>query len=115
MECLPLNRADSATEADSFCVASDSRRPAYIFGPVIDKASEVEIRFVGGQTVRVPTFRAPPPLEHIRGRRVGRQRKCRRVPCALEGEGGHFPALGVPLGFEYLLHRGDVEVDRPLA
>jgi hypothetical protein len=41
-------------------------RPLYIVGPVIDKASEVEIRFTNGQTIRVPTFSAPAPLEHIR-------------------------------------------------
>jgi len=41
-------------------------RPLYIAGPVIDKASEVEIRFTNGQTIRVPTFSAPAPLEHIR-------------------------------------------------
>ncbi|MDP9225277.1 MAG: hypothetical protein M3P18_15825 [Actinomycetota bacterium] len=37
-------------------------RPAYIVGPVIDKASEVEIRFANGQTLRVRTFSAPAPL-----------------------------------------------------
>jgi hypothetical protein len=41
-------------------------RPLYIVGPVIDKASEVEIRFISGQTIRVPTFSAPAPLDHIR-------------------------------------------------
>ncbi len=40
--------------------------PAYIAGPVIDKAVEVEIRFAGGQDLRVPTFGAPAPLQHIR-------------------------------------------------
>jgi hypothetical protein len=46
--------------------SSPDGRPAYIVGPVIDKASEVEIRFTNGQTIRVPTFSAPAPLEHIR-------------------------------------------------
>jgi hypothetical protein len=33
---------------------------------VIERASVVEIRFVSGRTLRVPTFAGPPPLEHIR-------------------------------------------------
>jgi hypothetical protein len=40
--------------------------PAYIAGPVIDEASEVELHFASGQTLRVPTFAASAPLEHIR-------------------------------------------------
>lgn len=40
--------------------------PAYIAGPVIDKASAVEIRFASGDVLRVPTFAAPEPLSHIR-------------------------------------------------
>jgi hypothetical protein len=51
----------------SYLSGSDTGgRPLYIVGPVIDKASEVEIRFTNGQTIRVPTFSAPAPLEHIR-------------------------------------------------
>lgn len=40
--------------------------PAYIAGPVIGKASEVEIRLGNGDVLRVPTFAGPEPLQHIR-------------------------------------------------
>lgn len=40
--------------------------PAYIVGPVTDKASTVEIRFWTGEVLRVPTFSAPASLGHVR-------------------------------------------------
>jgi hypothetical protein len=40
--------------------------PAYIAGPVIDKATMVEIRFGTGQVLRVPTFAGPESLGHVR-------------------------------------------------
>jgi hypothetical protein len=39
---------------------------SYVVGPVIEQATEVEIRFANGQVRRVPTFGAPAPLEHVR-------------------------------------------------
>jgi hypothetical protein len=39
--------------------------PNYIAGPVIDSAATVAIRFGGGQLLRVPTFGAPEPLDHV--------------------------------------------------
>jgi hypothetical protein len=51
----------------TFLSGSASKKlPAYIAGPVIDKASAVEIRFASGNVLRVPTFAAPEPLSHIR-------------------------------------------------
>ena len=40
--------------------------PAYIAGPVIEEASVVEVRFPDGHVLRVPTFAAPEPLQHVR-------------------------------------------------
>jgi hypothetical protein len=40
--------------------------PAYIAGPVIDKASTVEIEFGTGEVLRLPTFSGPPSLGHVR-------------------------------------------------
>jgi hypothetical protein len=40
--------------------------PAYIAGPVIANAVQVEIRFPDGQTLRVPTFAAPRSLGRVR-------------------------------------------------
>lgn len=45
--------------------ASD-RLPAFIAGPVVDNASQVEIRFGNGQVLRVPTFAAPTSLGPVR-------------------------------------------------
>jgi hypothetical protein len=46
--------------------AASNNLPAYIAGPVIEKASTVEIHFANGDVMRVPTFTAPEPLSHIR-------------------------------------------------
>ncbi|HEV7642291.1 MAG TPA: hypothetical protein VGO39_15630 [Gaiellaceae bacterium] len=40
--------------------------PAYIAGPVIDKATTVEIRLGNGEVLRVPTFAGPESLGHVR-------------------------------------------------
>jgi hypothetical protein len=40
--------------------------PAYVVGPVIDNASEVEIRFPNGEGLRVPTFADGRALQHVR-------------------------------------------------
>jgi hypothetical protein len=45
---------------------ASSELPAYIAGPVIDKASTVEIRFAAGEILRLPTFSGPASLGHIR-------------------------------------------------
>lgn len=46
-------------------VASD-QLPAYIAGPVIDKASTVEIQFGTGEVLRLPTFSGRASLGHVR-------------------------------------------------
>jgi hypothetical protein len=40
--------------------------PAYIVGPVIDKAATVELRFANGATLRVPTFAGTQSLTGVR-------------------------------------------------
>lgn len=40
--------------------------PAYIAGPVTDKASTVQVRFGNGHELRVSTSSGPPPLDHVR-------------------------------------------------
>jgi hypothetical protein len=39
--------------------SASKQLPAYIAGPVISKATEVEVRFGNGDVLRVPTFAAP--------------------------------------------------------
>jgi hypothetical protein len=39
---------------------------AYIAGPIVDSADEVEIHLVGGEVIRTPTFDAPDELGSIR-------------------------------------------------
>ena len=46
--------------------AAGSELPAYIAGPVIDKASTVEIEFGTGEVLRLPTFSGPASLGHVR-------------------------------------------------
>jgi hypothetical protein len=46
--------------------AASDELPAYIAGPVIDKASTVEIRFGTGEILRLPTFSGPASLGHVR-------------------------------------------------
>jgi hypothetical protein len=46
--------------------AAGTELPAYIAGPVIDKASTVEIEFGAGEVLRLPTFSGPASLGHVR-------------------------------------------------
>jgi hypothetical protein len=46
--------------------AATSQLPAFIVGPVTDKASTVAIEFEEGQVLRVPTFSGPAWLGHVR-------------------------------------------------
>jgi hypothetical protein len=46
--------------------AAGDELPAYIAGPVIDKASTVEIEFGTGEVLRLPTFSGPASLRHVR-------------------------------------------------
>jgi hypothetical protein len=72
MGCAPFvgvkrtARSKSPEMTITFLTASSERLPAYIAGPVIEQASEVEIRLGSGDVLRVPAFAAPEPLEHVR-------------------------------------------------
>jgi hypothetical protein len=46
--------------------AASDELPAYIAGPVIDKASTVEIEFGTGEVLRLPTFSGPASLGRVR-------------------------------------------------
>ncbi len=46
--------------------AAGDELPANIAGPVIDKASTVEIRFGTGEVLRLPTFSGAASLGHVR-------------------------------------------------
>jgi hypothetical protein len=46
--------------------AASDELPAYIAGPVIGKASTVEIEFGTGEVLRLPTFSGPASLGHVR-------------------------------------------------
>lgn len=50
----------------TFMSGSGYRLPAWIAGPVIESASQVEIRFENGKNLRLPTFAAPASLGHVR-------------------------------------------------
>jgi hypothetical protein len=56
----------SAPLAITFLAASSLGAPAFVLGPVIDTADEVEIHLAGGEVVRTPTFDAPDELGSIR-------------------------------------------------
>lgn len=62
----PETRASPDMTITYLSASASKRLPAYIAGPVIDKASTVEIRFDNGEVVHVPTFAGPEPLQHIR-------------------------------------------------
>jgi hypothetical protein len=73
MGCAPVAGVPRTSETKkspdmkiTFLSGSGGLLPSYVVGPVIEQASEVEIRFVGGRTLRVPTFAGPPPLNHVR-------------------------------------------------
>lgn len=46
--------------------AGGPQLPAYVVGPVVAEATEVEIEFTSGDTVQVPTFTAPASLGDVR-------------------------------------------------
>lgn len=50
----------------TFLSGSSPALPAYIAGPIVDSADEVEIHLVGGAVMRTPTFDAPDELGSIR-------------------------------------------------
>jgi hypothetical protein len=72
MGCAPFvgvertPRSKSPKMTITFLTSSSEQLPAYIAGPVIEDASEVEIRLGSGDVVRVTTFAAPEPLQHVR-------------------------------------------------
>jgi hypothetical protein len=73
MNCAPFagvsRTADTKASPDmtiTYLSGSGPLLPTYIAGPVIDKAVEVEIRFTNGEDIRLQTFGAPSPLDHIR-------------------------------------------------
>jgi hypothetical protein len=74
--CMAFARAGSSAGAAMSCAptsmsityltggASDFL-PAYITGPVVPTATEVEIKLPGGRIQRLPTFGASAPLDHF--------------------------------------------------
>jgi hypothetical protein len=51
----------------TYLISGSSRAfPAYVAGPVVDRAAEVEIRFATGGALRVPTFAGAPSLGRVR-------------------------------------------------
>jgi hypothetical protein len=74
MSCGPIVGVPRTTEARAssqititFLTGAKSRElPAYIVGPVIDRASTVEIHYKTGEVLRLPTFSGSASLGHIR-------------------------------------------------
>jgi hypothetical protein len=72
--CAPIAGAPRSPETEPMpemsitYLTGDGGRtfPPYVVGAVVEGASQVEIRFDDGRTLRVPTFAAPQPLEHVR-------------------------------------------------
>jgi len=56
----------SAPYAITFLAGSSLGFPAYVVGPVIDTADQVEIHLASGEVIRTPTFGAPGDLGSIR-------------------------------------------------
>jgi hypothetical protein len=56
----------SAPLTITFLAASSVGVPAFVLGPVIDTADEVEIHLASGEVIRTPTFDAPDELGSIR-------------------------------------------------
>jgi hypothetical protein len=51
----------------TYLMAAASRTfPGYVVGPVVDRATQVEIRFAGGRTMRLATFAGVPSLGSVR-------------------------------------------------
>ena len=76
LACSPfvgITRADQTKAAEPLTVTylsggfgTGDRHHDYIAGPVVDGASQVEIRFVAGQVLRLPTFPAPSSVGKVR-------------------------------------------------
>jgi hypothetical protein len=76
LACSPfvgITRADQTKAAEPLTVTylsggfgTRGRHHDYIAGPVVDGASQVEIRFVAGQVLRLPTFPAPASVGKVR-------------------------------------------------
>ena len=74
--CSPfvgITRADQTTEGEPLALTylsggfgTGDRHHDYIAGPVVDGASQVEIRLVAGQVLRLPTFPAPASVGNVR-------------------------------------------------
>lgn len=74
--CLSLTPSGSDSGAAMGCApdvpitflsgAASESLPAYIAGPVVASAVRVEITLATGEVLRVPTFRGPVPLDHVR-------------------------------------------------
>jgi hypothetical protein len=66
IEPTPETKTSSEMTISFMGGTASKQLPAYIAGPVISKATVVEIRFGNGDVLRVPTFAAPEPLRRIR-------------------------------------------------
>lgn len=74
MSCGPFagipRTSTTKTTADmtiTYLSGSDTAKlPAYIAGPVTERASTVAVRLADGRTLTTPTFNAQAPLDHIR-------------------------------------------------
>ncbi len=70
LSCGPFvgfeSKASRAMTIAFLAGGGSSRLPAFIAGPVIEGASEVEVRFGDGGSLRVPTVAGPHPLHHVR-------------------------------------------------
>ena len=74
MACAPIAGAARTDETRAtpdmtitYLISGSSRDfPAYVAGPVVDRAAEVEIRFATGGALRVPTFAGARSLGRVR-------------------------------------------------
>lgn len=73
MTCAPIagmaRTSETKAESDmkiTYMSGSGYELPVWVAGPVIDNASQVEIRFANGQVLRVPTFAAPTSIGRVR-------------------------------------------------
>jgi hypothetical protein len=73
LACAPVGGITSTESTEpsepltiTFLAASSVGVPAFVVGPVIDTADEVEIDLAGGEVIRTPAFDAPDELGPIR-------------------------------------------------
>jgi hypothetical protein len=66
IEPTPQTKTSSEVTITFLGGTASKQLPAYIAGPVISKATAVEVRFGNGDVLRVPTFAAPERLQRIR-------------------------------------------------